>query len=454
MNTQRELSLPEIVEGLAHAAQLIAVNTLLLTREQKGFQAFIFDLKEPSNNIVGSNWNLTNGMLTALPGADANEINTFLTLKLSSKPWFQSTPPADLPTQAPLHYACAFKVLGKYGANPAIDPTLFLIHEKEPVKLLAIIRPDGTRALPGGMMESNVKKTCVDELLEECYSGNFFKEGGITSNIIDAEGYWDRFAPNQQLPVLVETVIRQTKQLSPGQQAIILEAIQTTPSTAGENPSDLIRRVCLKIEELPNTPPQFGACQRAQALAHIRVALYEKACPAQYAELQAMLNRHMHIGAQVPNLSDPRNTDIAWMETRTVSMAVDSKVMLDLKSWGLESEGGAGDDAKDSHFPTLETFCCGDEVSHPYSDHASLVLNALANEIRQGLNVTPALLRQFQTITIDYHAKLPEDSIFPVMIQRLDLMLARSNRQEYVAVSRHGEETKEDQELSSLKKHK
>jgi hypothetical protein len=446
MRREYEPTLPEMLETLAFAAQRLAVNALGSTREQKGFQAFIFDLKEASNNTVGSNWNFTNGLLTVLPGADPDEINEFLKSKLSDKPWFQSTPPADLSIQSPIPYAYAFKVLGKYGANLAVDPTLFLVNGKEPVKLLAIIRPDGTRALPGGMMESNVKKTCVDELLEECYSGNFFKTYAITSDIIDAPGYWETFAPNQQLPQLVAAVISQTKQLSSGQRALIQEAVYAAASTVSEKPSDLIRRVCQTIEELPDAPPQFGACQRAQALAHVRVALYEKACPAQYAALQVMLDSHMHIGTQVPNLSDPRNTDIAWMETRAVSMAVDSKVMDELKTWGLESQGGAGDDARDSYFPTLEAFCCS-ESSRAYSDHAALVLNALASEIRQGLDVTPALLKQFQAIATDFRAKLPDDSMLPAIIERLDLMLARANREAFVAASHGRDEENDDQDL-------
>ena len=454
MQARHEMSLPEIVDGLALAAQHIAVNTLLLTREHLGFQAFIFDLKETSNNLTGSNWNFTNGMLTALPEADPNEINEFLKSKLSDKPWFQATPPSDLTIQSPIHYGYAFKVLGKYGANLAVDPTLFLMNDKQPLKLLAIIRPDGTRALPGGMMESNVKKTCIDELLEECYSGNFFKEGARTSDIIDATGYWESFPADQKLPLLAATVIRQTKQLSPVQQAIVQEAIQEGISASSEKPSALIRRVCQKIEELPDTPPQFGACQRAQALAHLRVGLYEKACPAQYGELRAMLNSHMLIGDQIANLSDPRNTDMAWMETRAVSMTVNSTIMEDLRRFGLEPEGGAGDDAKDSHFPTLQAFCCNNEAHRPYSDHASLVLRAIADEIRRGLDVNSIILKQFKTIAVDFEAKLPQNERLPAIIQRLDLMIARRNREEFIDDSHTRDDASEDQSLESRIKRK
>jgi hypothetical protein len=411
MPTQHELKqqLIPILKDLAVAAQTIAMNQFQMKRNELGFQGFIADLRDARHNVLGHNWNLTNGMLTVRSNANFAEVDEYLTEKLSNVPWFTPcSPDNSSKIQSVMNYGYPFKMLGKYGANPAVDPALFLANTDEPVKVLAIIRADQTRALPGGMQEAAVKKTCINELLEECFSGNFFKENSISSHIIDAEGYWSQFNEDQQLSALLEKVILATKQLSNAQKNSLIEAISS--NEPDETRSALIRRICQKIENLPDEQPIFGSCQRAQVLAHVRVGLYEVACPQQYAQMKNLLEERMHSESRVVNQTDPRNTDYAWMETTVVNMAVDSNLIEQLKNYGLELEGGAGDDATNSHFPTLEEFCCSQQNA-PYSDHASLVLNALANVIENNLLVSTNLLEQCRSIAVDYASKLPGDRV-------------------------------------------
>lgn len=414
--------LSELIHRLAEYAQTIALNKLMEKRHEKGFQAFIFDLKESSHNCQGHRWQLVNGLLTVESDANPQEINDFLASKLHDKSWFESNQPIAIDA-SPTNYGYHFKVLGKWGANPAVDPVLFLENSNNELTVLTIIRADKTAALPGGMMESTVQKTCIHELLEECFSGNFFKRDSKTSHIIDASGYWDNVPPEQSLLALIQRVLDETKQLSPQQKNELYGILQNT--TVPQKPSEVIQSLCNKIDELTG----LSACQRAQVLASVRVGLYEKTCPIQYQAMEQLLLQRMENSGQVANLSDPRNTNSAWMVTTVVSMLFPHSDMNTLEDYGLEYEGGAGDDAHDSHFRSVKDFCC----ENPYADHAALVLHALARTIgkKENLKIANALLNQCLSIARDFQQKLPGEAGLERIVINLESVIAQETQNRY-----------------------
>ena len=394
------MNLQEIIQTLAQAAQEIAIKQLNDNRATMGFQAFVADLRDPSNNHSEQGWTFHNGLLTVGSDADHQAIQSFLNENLGHNAWFQTTPRAVTPLMGAIPNCpptssrdYQFKLLGKFGENPAVDPTLLVNNGSDPLKVLAIERPDKTRALPGGMNESTVRETCLNELLEECFSGHFFEPGSVTSRRLD-----DMPLPEKSL---LTTIIQGTQQLSNDQKAII----QAVINADYDLPSQAITAITDRIQALPNDEAiKFGSCQRAQALAHVRVELYKTLCPEEFAQVKTLLEQRMEIGDSITNLSDPRNTNLAWMVTRPVGMTVNPEVIEALKQYGLE-EGGAGDDATNSHFPTLEDFCCG----NPYSDHAAILLNVVSRQIEEGqIEVTPTVMSQLEAIAEDYLAKLPE----------------------------------------------
>lgn len=429
--------LSELIHRLADYAQTIALNKLLKKRHEKGFQAFIFDLKESSHNYQSEGWQLANGLLTVESDANAQEINDFLASKLSDRLWFESNQPTSIDA-SPVTYGYDFKVLGKWGANPAVDPVLFLENSNNELTVLTIIRADKTAALPGGMMESTVQKTCIHELLEECFSGNFFKPDSKTSHIIDAFGYWDNVLPKPPLLTLIQRVLDETKQLSQQQKNELYGMLQNT--TVPQKPSEVIQSLCNKIDELTG----LSACQRAQVLASVRVGLYEKTCPVEYEAMKTLLLQRMENSEQVANLSDPRNTNSAWMVTTVVSMLFPHSDMNILEDYGLEYEGGAGDDAHDSHFRSVKDFCC----ENPYADHAALVLHALARTIEknENLKIAKALLNQCLSIANCFQQELPDDAGLQIIVTGLESLIGQETQNQNRFFSR-GNQENNNQEL-------
>ncbi len=166
------------IANLATKARQIALDKLTAAREEKGYQAFIFDLKHIEK--VEPTWSVKKGLLTIqLPASHTTliHVNGFLDEQLGSKPWYSSSRDFN-PSTVTLNdtaHPDGFKVLGRYGRNSAVDPTLFITSPTDPLRVLAIIRNDGSgvRALPGGMMPDNVMVRCIEELLEECFRITF-----------------------------------------------------------------------------------------------------------------------------------------------------------------------------------------------------------------------------------------------------------------------------------------
>lgn len=198
------------IQQIADLTQRVEVADLRLKQiEQKfkGFGAIILDLAmhEPftqqgwglSKPTQGSE--LQSGYLYAGPNAfDAGAISDYLDKNLGKYNWWrteehyaQQEDAGELPTpQSPTFPEgveqefpfSGFKVLGARGANEAVDVLMFLQDgtNETRVSMVAIQRPDGTWATPGGMKEGAAKDKAFAEFLEEIYSADMFCEGSKT----------------------------------------------------------------------------------------------------------------------------------------------------------------------------------------------------------------------------------------------------------------------------------
>lgn len=189
----------ERAQILTQQAGYIALKKLRIDRERDGYAQFLFDLKDPKYNQKGTHWSLTTGLLNITPEGlrDRNtlaEVEAIYHGLLSERSWCQrpnsvvpqalevSSNPAQLPDGK--GYGVSIKLLGKNGANSAVDPVLLLQANDGSLKVLMIKRFDGSRAFPGGMQESNVLNTCIQELLEEVFSDDLFAQESATAQAI------------------------------------------------------------------------------------------------------------------------------------------------------------------------------------------------------------------------------------------------------------------------------
>lgn len=366
------------IKHMAFEKRQEARNQLELERSQGGFKAYIRDLKESDFNFVGSGWHIDEGWITAQVNSSAfnaeelqNHINQHM--KALGHGWFKDVPSDDFTSIS--EYGVPVKVLGGFGPNSAVDP-IVLVQSGNGLKLLTILREDGARALPGGMVEGRVKETCINELLEECFSGDLFARDSLSLQAL-----------LNTPEVTIENVKEQLlKFVSQNDKLIDLMAVVDQVDSKETGIEGVL--VAIKaLEHLTGTEKQHECTQ-------LKVELYKTLLPEAYGRFRSIIEANISKGEQLVNISDPRNTDLAWMVTTPMGITLSPEKVDELCSGGFLSFA-AGDDASDVRFVDLEIFCNGEA----YSDHAALVLDTLANAIYEGkLELNDALKQQLMAI--------------------------------------------------------
>ena len=371
MNDKEEMQV--YLGKMAKKYQRDAIESLMNNRARHGFQHFIADLKDSKFNKTGENWSLVNGLLKVKIPVDATtqaEVQGYINEQLSSAPWYKTT--GDL-IPGEFTYSVPIKTLGAFGPNRAVDP-ICIVPTDTGLKLLTIQRHDGKRALPGGMTEGGVLDTCVRELFEEVFSGDVFTAGSETSNIIDRINIVEfkdalRGILNDRRDA---ATFNETKESL----LLMLDANESV------TPSELLMAMLstLNMEKFPLST----STKLLQCLTHIKYRVYETLCATEFNEFKRIIASNARHGSEVQNISDPRNTDVAYMVTVPLTIVLTEDMVHAIGNCGLHvTATSAGDDATGAHFMSLVEFCDGE----PYSDHASLVLNALNTAIAEDIIV-------------------------------------------------------------------
>lgn len=404
----------------ASAEQQSQYTNLLLNRAEKGFSQFITDLagvnekekmkefeirerddrkwKIRTTDLKGNQ--IKGGAFIEL-GADATEkdvteVNAFMGRYLGDKPWFakydttnqskdveNSRPNVSKNTkklQEKTSVLEKLKTLGKNGENKAVDPILFVIDKDGVIKVLAGKRPTSEYALPGGMNESTVKKTCRDEFLEETCGGSLFKDKeSATSKIADKLRDESFLNFKKKFDLSISSFQTEVKYAKSGKIASIIEELRDKLILSGGKTTitDFLDEFEIKLQELVGKK-EIQQADVGHYLIRLKCNLYEKLCPDEYQRFEKFIDSRLEVSSkQVVNQSDPRNTGHSYMTTiPVVGIMNEVELESEIKKFGLEFI--AGDDLVGPGLKTLDEF-----LKNPYSDHASLILNALAEKIEK-----------------------------------------------------------------------
>lgn len=290
---------------------------------------------------------------------------------------------------SPKEFHANFKLLGKFGPNLAVDIIIFIKDTNaanidfSTLKLLTIKRNDKqqTMAIPGGFYQDSgdkittksIFKTAVHEFLEECFSNGLFAHKSDTSKLINKKY-------KTQLPLLYAKIIK------------ILKAsfkAKTAPK-AIQQLIGLPKKAYEKILNLPDNPSPFIVIDTILNLVsyhyansgHGRAIVSKLKCdfyitllPEQYQKLNEFLFRQGNLSPEEPGLTNPRNTNLAWMTIRCVSLIVTKEAWQNLlKTCGLKLSGG--DDAANATIIPLIKFLTN--KSNPFIPHKYSVLRELS----------------------------------------------------------------------------
>ncbi len=354
-------------------------------------------------DMQSSGWNLSGGKLvihhpyqdSSLADAQ-NKISKELKTSLSFK-----KPTEQLKTSPKNYQGLNLKTLGKRGPNKAVDPiVLYVDNRRKKLKVLKIDRnSDNPKkiALPGGMLEDSVRKTCINELLEEVFSPSMFRADTKNAESLNLE---DKAVISEKITELLNA------------QWVKDSNISFPPSlfewnTDNENNDQYIRRILEDLDALEFQNEQGkkltdlakGSVQRTQFLTRMKVELYKKLLPELYKQFCYLVNADSLTGKEVVNGSDPRNTDYAWMVTTPITIPADS-LFTDANKMktGLSIiEGEGGDDAGNSRFIDVDVFCCGHDK--PFADHRALLLDGMADVFQhKKIKLSPDIVDQINLI--------------------------------------------------------
>jgi hypothetical protein len=380
-DTVRELSKQEQSNALAKLRQ---------DRAAHGFKVYIRDFLGQAP-IKQAEWELNGPNLIVNPNASVatyKEVHQYIENKLGDRSWFQkalqSPPvafngaPVKLSDQRP--YGIPIKVLGKNGANQAVDAVILIPDENGRVKLLTINRPDGTKAVPGGMNESSATETYTTELLEEVFSNDLFSVGSATAQLIDMKN-----------SIGISNELTRLSQEDKAFNALRVLDLQIYDGIA---PTLYIH----KILALVRGSEQVGSvAQREHLCVQLKCHLYQYFLPEQYRVFKETVSSGRIVLECRVNQSDSRNTDYAWMETTPYVRVIDHRTFTDLQQQAGLTRLAGGDDAEDAQFCELQEFWTGKRPI--FCDHGAIVLDAVATAIDQGkLTLSGALSAQLEII--------------------------------------------------------
>lgn len=430
-------SFDSTLQALAKYLKAIKFDALQASRDKKGMQHYLIDLKDSRHDRIGLGWSMQRGLLAIQPQYFKNkttqsEIHDYLSdiEQLGNKSWYEK-PEDRNPSDDLSLYDISIKTLGKNGINPAVDPIFILKTKQGTLKVLCGTRQGGY-ALPGGMQEASVKETCINELLEECFSGALFEPDSNSEAKLNAV----TLTPEER-NVFTQKVIQHTlyqgqapKQVADNyeklnqqhlarlakasQQAVSLVDIPNHDLNNSQYLSSVINHI--------RTSTELKEGEKAPIIAHLKCEYYKTYLSKQYKRFQTMVTEKMHTRNRRLNLSDPRNTNYAYMYTTPVDLIIDENELTQFLEKECDLIFGAGDDLAKVQYRPIDVFANNitDEQVGVYSDHASLVIETIRLGIQRGeLVVDTALLAQIKTITDNNvnNPKLQKD------INRLNSML-------------------------------
>lgn len=266
------------------------------------------------------------------------------------------------------------KFLGVNGVNKAVDP-IFIVREKDgSYKVLSIKRPDGTIAFPGGMQEALVKNTMVNELIEEFCSGDLLSPEAESGQI------FDRMAPTLVADAKALLADKKNKGLAE-KEADFFQRIFSQTDTGSKHSESLYRMLAV----IAQRAAEEGAAgpELKHFIVQLKTHLYQKYFPLAFTSFKKAIEDELTQGDCIPNISDPRNTDGAWMETTPCYGLIDMQKLSDIFEAAHLNMAKAGDDAVGAGFVSLSEFNQG----NPYSDHGAILLETIGKLIEK----TPAL---------------------------------------------------------------
>ncbi len=380
----------EMVSKLSKQERNNALARLRHDRATNGFKVYIRDFLG-HDPIKQPEWELNGPHLTIQANASLKtyqEVHHFIETQLGDRSWFEKAtqaPPQpfkgdklELSDQRPYHIPV--KILGKNGANQAVDAVVLIPDENGRVKLLTINRPDGTKAVPGGMNENTATETYTAELLEEVFSNDLFSVGSATEKLINEKDSMELFNGLTRL-------FKEDKTFA---------ALQTLnlPPYDGAMSAEYIRTV---LEAIQSSEQTGSPAQKEHLCVLLKCHLYRHFLPQQYNTFKEIVSTdRMALECRV-NQSDSRNTDYAWMETTPYVRVMDKDTFESLQQQAGLTRLAGGDDAVDAQFCELQEFWTGERSI--FCDHGVIVLDAVAAAIEQGkLTLSPGLSAQLEEI--------------------------------------------------------
>src|SRR3990167_6311297 len=425
-----------ILKEMAKRSLLEQIQALNADRAANGFKCFLAYMQ--GHNKQGKEWSLTDGHLIINPPLPVSkerrdEIHQHFNTTITSVNWdYQQPLPEEeieyflrkqnIPQVIENGLEIGVKVLGKNGENPAADPVIFL-QTKQGVQVLTIVRKTGEKAFPGGMVEMKdgeivrdaIVETFVSELLEESFSGDFFRQGHATQKQLDSQ-YGKNDVTQQEfknkIAAKLEAMIADAnKKVKAGDQKIITDAhkkvvLAALNNSTSQSPSAVLEAALLALTRKDNNDLSKQETLQ-QTATHMRVELYKEVMKKEYKKFRKIVDKSIKIGKKRRN-ADPRSTERGYMTMQPVRLVINEAKLKKLKKQcgGLEiTDTSHGDDAKGANFIDINEFVVGITLKDgtkklPYAGHGSVAYAELAEAIEAGeLEDAPALRQQLETIT-------------------------------------------------------
>ncbi len=274
--------------------------------------------------------------------------------------WYETRKPSGK-IISPHEFNANFKLLGKYGPNLAVDLIIF-IQDSEALKLVTITRNDDQKALaiPGGFYQGGLFTTAAHELLEECFSNRLFVENSLSSQLIDK-------IYKNNLNLLIQKITN----ILPDAYQDCLQSIKL--------PSTIISFIIKKASE-----HYKNQAQSTHLITKLKCDLYINLLPDAYQKLNDFIIKRGILSPEEPSLTDPRNTNLAWMTIRCFRfMITKSEWQNLLNECALDLSGG--DDAASAAVINLSEFY--ENNARHFALHKYLVLREFAKLTEVGLSV-------------------------------------------------------------------
>ncbi len=264
----------------------------------------------------------------------------------------------------------------------------------------------------------------IEEVLEELYSNNMFAKGSMTAAQAN-------LLPADQLAKNLDTV------LDMGEFGK-LKPIRDKLTAAFGQPGDVAGKVAaLKaavLKEGAILKDAFGDPIRLEDLGHfmvrIKTQLYKMVFPEQFKNFDTFLRQFLLKCARTINETDPRNTQLAWMETIPFLLYMMREEFQKVQQSFLLAEAG-GDDATEARTMKIQDFFDGDLPV--FSAHRRIMLGMMqqAVQIDPGLAQSPAFQAQVEEIEQKTQAREAKElgvnavqvagSQAPVVLQQTEL---------------------------------